>query len=321
VTIGCQEARALTGRGRALNVVIVKRVVSLTIAFAAGLAACGGSSPSSANAPTSLTITTKTGAANSVLVPGDATLECGGADGPTATGFLAQNATAACAAVASGALQKVAQSQRSGRLCSQIYGGPQTAHIKGTVDGKKIDLSVSRTDGCGISDWTALTALLGDPDRTGDVEKGKPASSTTSTTAGPTVYTVQRGDTLTSIAKRFGVRVSDLLTANTFTDPDNLVEGQSVTIPKITPPELTVTRDATTSNQLDLAMSGALSGELVTFTITSPAGSFTGPAHKVAADGTVTASYDTSGTTGTFAITANGSQGSTATATFALTAG
>ncbi len=299
----------------------MKRVVSLAIAFVVGLAACGGSSPSSADAPTTLTLTTKTGAATSVLVPGEATLECGGADGPTATGFLEQNAAAACAAVAQGVLQDVVKSQRSGLLCSQLYGGPQTARIEGTVDGKKIDLSVSRTDGCGVSDWTALAALLGDPDRTGDVPRGKPASSTTSTTAGPTTYTVQRGDTLTAIAKQFGVRVADLLAANTFADPDNLVEGQSVTIPKTTPPALTVTRDAAAPNQLDLTMIGALSGELVTFTISSPAGSYTGPAHQVAADGTVNATYDTGGTTGSYTVTANGSQGSTATATFALTAG
>ena len=295
-------------------------MVSLAIAFAAGLAACGTSS-SESSAPTQLTITTKTGSADSVLVPGDAFLECGGPEGPKATGFLGQNADAACAAVEQGVLTEVTKSQSSGRLCSQIYGGPQTARVKGTADSNKVDLSVTRTDGCGIGDWTLLEPLLGAPDRTGDVPKGKPVSSTTTTTAGPTTYTVQRGDTLTSIAKRFGVRVTDLLGANTFANPDNLTEGQTVTIPKVTPPTLLVTRDPTEPNQLDFELTGALSGELVTFTITSPSGPFTGPAHAVASDGTASATYDTAGATGTFTVAANGSQGTTAQTTFQVSAG
>jgi LysM repeat protein len=298
-------------------------VVPLAFALAALgtlAAACGGPSASS-SAPTQLTITTNTGSANSVLVPGEAELECGGPDGPQASGFLAQNADAACAAVEQGVLTDISKDQESGRLCSEIYGGPQTARIKGTAHGKKVDLSVSRTDGCGVGDWTTLAPLLGDPERTGVVAKGKVPSSTTATSAGPTTYTVQRGDTLTSIAKRFGVRVSDLLAANTFANPDNLTEGQTVTIPTVARPRLTVTRDATNPNQLDFALAGALPGELVSFTITSPAGTFTGPAHDAAADGTVTATYDTGGTVGSYTVTASGSQGSTATTTFGLTAG
>jgi LysM repeat protein len=300
---------------------MVKRVVPLATALAVlGVlaAACGGSSsPSSAS--TQLTITTKTGSSASVLVPGDATLECGGSGGPTATGFLERNAEAACAAVAKDVLAAIAKDQQSGRLCSEIYGGPQTARIAGTANGKKVDLSVARTDGCGVADWVALEPLLGSPERTADVPKGTPA--TTTTTAGPTTYTVQRGDTLTSIAKHFGVRVADLLAANAFADPDNLTEGQRVTIPTVMPAQLTVTRDPANPNQLDFALSGALSGELVTFTVTSPAGTFTGPAHDVASDGTVSATYDTGGGAGSYTVAANGSQGSTASTTFGLTTG
>jgi hypothetical protein len=67
--------------------------------------------------------------------------------------------------VRGGAVQRVARGQRSGRVCSQIYGGPQRAHVTGTIDGRQVDLTVTRTDGCGTDDWRALEPLLGDPQR------------------------------------------------------------------------------------------------------------------------------------------------------------
>ena len=64
-----------------------------------------------------------------------------------------------------GAIQRVANNQRSRRVCSQIYGGPQRAHIKGTINAKPVNLTVTRTDGCGTADWQTLEPLLGDPQR------------------------------------------------------------------------------------------------------------------------------------------------------------
>ena len=44
-------------------------------------------------------------------------------------------------------------------------------------------------------------------------------------------YVVQKGDTLLSIARRFGVTVKQLQTANNITNPDRIFPGQTITIP------------------------------------------------------------------------------------------
>jgi hypothetical protein len=47
-----------------------------------------------------------------------------------------------------------------GRMCTQIYGGPETARVTGTINGKKVDRRFARTNGCDIADFTAAAALL-----------------------------------------------------------------------------------------------------------------------------------------------------------------
>jgi hypothetical protein len=48
-------------------------------------------------------------------------------------------------------------------VCTEIYGGPQTATITGTWRGTPVDLELSRVDGCRISQWDALGPLLPGP--------------------------------------------------------------------------------------------------------------------------------------------------------------
>ncbi|MBY3552229.1 hypothetical protein HGI15_02235 [Modestobacter lapidis] len=48
-------------------------------------------------------------------------------------------------------------------MCSQQYGGPQTARVTGRWGGEPVDLTLSRTDGCRISQWDALGPLLPGP--------------------------------------------------------------------------------------------------------------------------------------------------------------
>ena len=96
-----------------------------------------------------------------MLLPSQATLSCDG--GAHATGYLQNAAGPACAFAARGVVQQVAANQRSRRVCSQIYGGPQHAHLTGTVGGQHVNLTITRTDGCGIADWQTLAPLLGDP--------------------------------------------------------------------------------------------------------------------------------------------------------------
>jgi hypothetical protein len=44
--------------------------------------------------------------------------------------------------------------------CTELYGGPQTATITGTLRGERIDLKLSRVNGCEIARWEAASALL-----------------------------------------------------------------------------------------------------------------------------------------------------------------
>jgi hypothetical protein len=45
-------------------------------------------------------------------------------------------------------------------VCSQQYGGPQTAHVTGRWAGEPVDLRLSRTDGCRMAQWDSLVPLV-----------------------------------------------------------------------------------------------------------------------------------------------------------------
>ena len=49
------------------------------------------------------------------------------------------------------------------QMCSQIYGGPQTAHVTGRWRGAPVDLRLSRVDGCRVEQWNSLGPLLPGP--------------------------------------------------------------------------------------------------------------------------------------------------------------
>jgi uncharacterized Zn-binding protein involved in type VI secretion len=74
------------------------------------------------------------------------------------------NAAAACAA-----LNKVAAAKGGdpfaptpkGQMCTQIFGGPQTATVKGTWKGRKVDATFGRKNGCEVKRWNDLAALFG----------------------------------------------------------------------------------------------------------------------------------------------------------------
>jgi hypothetical protein len=48
-----------------------------------------------------------------------------------------------------------------GVACSMIYGGPETATVKGTLRGQAVDARFSRTDGCETNRWRKVRHLLG----------------------------------------------------------------------------------------------------------------------------------------------------------------
>jgi len=48
----------------------------------------------------------------------------------------------------------------AGRPCTQIYGGPQTARITGTIDGRRVDRTFKRTNGCTIEEYARASKIL-----------------------------------------------------------------------------------------------------------------------------------------------------------------
>jgi hypothetical protein len=47
-----------------------------------------------------------------------------------------------------------------GTACTQIYGGPQVARVRGRLRGRRISAEFSRTDGCEISRWDRVRFLF-----------------------------------------------------------------------------------------------------------------------------------------------------------------
>jgi hypothetical protein len=46
------------------------------------------------------------------------------------------------------------------QACTQQYGGPETATVKGTVNGENVDAKFSRMNGCEITRWDAAKPLF-----------------------------------------------------------------------------------------------------------------------------------------------------------------
>lgn len=82
-------------------------------------------------------------------------LTCGpdGGDHPDPAG--------ACATLAAAGGVTALAPPRKDVVCTEIYGGPQTAHVEGTVAGTRVSADFSRTNGCGIARWDPLAPLLG----------------------------------------------------------------------------------------------------------------------------------------------------------------
>ena len=50
-----------------------------------------------------------------------------------------------------------------GRVCTQIYGGPERARVSGRIGTRAVARSFSRADGCRIADWDRAVPLLPRP--------------------------------------------------------------------------------------------------------------------------------------------------------------
>jgi hypothetical protein len=69
--------------------------------------------------------------------------------------------TAACAAL--GTMEHPFAPVPAGTMCTEIYGGPQTATVTGRFRGEPVSARFSRTDGCQVARWDEHLALLVEP--------------------------------------------------------------------------------------------------------------------------------------------------------------
>jgi LysM repeat protein len=147
------------------------------------------------------------------------------------------------------------------------------------------------------------------------------AAPTTPATPPPITYQVKRGDTLTVIARFFGVSSEAIAAANQLGSGDRLTEGQVLQIPPSPPAGLSVTPpDGIAGNVFTFTVTGAKVGEAVTFQVVAPGGgTFNGSPHTAGKDGSVTASYRTDGdAAGRYDVVATGDRGTSLRASYRL---
>lgn len=91
-----------------------------------------------------------------------ATLRCD-ARGPRASGYLRHRSAARLCRRAYALEAFLGRPPRTDRPCTQIYGGPDRARVRGNVRGTAVNRRFMRTDGCEIADWDRAQLLLPRP--------------------------------------------------------------------------------------------------------------------------------------------------------------
>jgi LysM repeat protein len=172
--------------------------------------------------------------------------------------------------------------------------------------------------GCG-----AASTETGRSTRAENASANAPATTTapTTTTAPAITYQVKRGDTLTAIARFFGVSNAAIDAANQLGGGDRLTEGQVLQIPPSPPAGVNVNPpDGIAGMVFTFTVTGAKVGEAVTFQVVAPGGeTFTGSPHTAGQDGSVTASYRTDGDeAGKYDVVATGDRGTSLRSSFRL---
>jgi outer membrane lipoprotein SlyB len=138
-------------------------VLAVAVVVALAVGGCGDADEPAARS----TSTTPSGAIELTIAYDDGAgartsgaLTCRGAD-RRAEGTLDGRAPAAeLCAQARGLAEQLTTTPAKGRTCTQIYGGPETAHVTGTIDGEQVDRRFRRTNGCEIADFTRAAGLL-----------------------------------------------------------------------------------------------------------------------------------------------------------------
>jgi hypothetical protein len=108
----------------------------------AALAGCGGDDAPPAGATDLRMIVWPTGRSGNKY---EATLTCSPAGGTL------KNADEACRRL--GGLEHRFRRPPGQDICTEIYGGPAIAEIRGTFQGEQVNATFARTDGCEIALW------------------------------------------------------------------------------------------------------------------------------------------------------------------------
>jgi Subtilisin inhibitor-like len=146
-----------TCKGTVSNVCLVA-LIGCCLALITGCGGLGGSSDSDSGSGSD------TGSGSTAGTELTITVQPQGSGGPTRTWTLScdppggtlPGAQAACTRLSPAVLRPLPQDT----ICTQIYGGPQTARVRGRVDGRPVDTRFSRTNGCEIHRWDSARFLL-----------------------------------------------------------------------------------------------------------------------------------------------------------------
>lgn len=88
-----------------------------------------------------------------------ATLRCRGAQA-VASGYLSEVPAEACRQ-ARAVTKLLLTTPDPDRICTDIFGGEQTARVTGSIDARRVQRAFSRVNGCEIADWDTMGLLLG----------------------------------------------------------------------------------------------------------------------------------------------------------------
>jgi hypothetical protein len=130
----------------------MRRAALALVAVAVALAGCGSDEASLAGGPTgelaNLTVTVDRDGAKGAQEPQELRVVCAKPTDSQACG--------AAAGISAADIRPTGDDV----ACTQIYGGPEEATIKGTIRGEKVDATFTRTNGCEIERWDRVKALL-----------------------------------------------------------------------------------------------------------------------------------------------------------------
>jgi Subtilisin inhibitor-like len=128
-------------------------VLALGAAFGCSSSAASDSSPAAQQATANLRIAVWPEGKGRAAQAQRWTLRCG-----PAGGTLPARARACRRLLA---LQQPFGPVRRGAVCTQIYGGPQVAEVRGSLRGAPVATTFTRTDGCQIERWNRVRFLFG----------------------------------------------------------------------------------------------------------------------------------------------------------------